>query len=696
MRVTEELRSWLTSNDLLGCISGLESEGLVELGLISELQSEHIEVLGTKYKWEGLGKELFKAIAAFGQDEALLPDRPAISNGNKPKPNASVAVVQAGSPLVDLDANIDLSTNNKKSSLFTSLRNTSLSKSEEKHSSVERNPKVVSLERGESLENTARATSSAGSIRTASDDSNNPITRYIANFLDCKRGSYEEEAKMSPTIIIPSEKETSTNPNAVSKRNLKQRARFPKLTVDEYSNNSLSSDSLLIVNVGAKKRLGKSPRNPNSNIIRDRSNPNLNPSPMSSEINVGHSQTWSPMSKQGWSLKDMTPHEGTAELVVRNNDITAIRKVEDGRVKKETLSLSFQTHKTLTVKASSRMNINRRNSEPARSRATIRRDRRLSKQRGAGRGSKTTLSLLHAVMFNSASGAKEAILSGADVNGRKIKTKETYLHIAVDNESYPVAKLLVQAGANFDATDLSGATPVHLAAYNGNQEILRLLLMARANPNAMTFENRTPLHIAAERGKFTTVETLLEESEQLELDAIDEDGETALTLASWADSAECVRLLIDAGADRDHFTTWGNSALHHSIGKRHTEVVRALLQPQITLMELIPQSTLLNAQIALTISKYVDEGVDLSHRNKQGMSCADICDENQYMEGLHLLLVYATGHVDAMGSIDENITSFFNVHPRKTIVMQDTPLAIGLDCLSTLAESDSGSFTESD
>jgi len=692
MGITEELRRWLTSNDLLGCISALESEGLVELELVSELQSERIEVLGTKYKWEGLGKELFKAIAAIGEDEALLPGRSAITEGNKPKPNASKPVIQAGSPLVDLGATLDLLKNNKKSSLFTSLRNTSLSKGEEKDSSVERNPKVVSVESTESLENTARATSSAGSRRSTSDDSNNPITRYIANFLDCQRGSYEEEAKMSPTIIIPSEKETSTNPNAVSTRNSNQRARVPKLTADEYSNNSFSSDSLLIVDVGRKMRQGKSPRNPNSNIIRDHSNPNLNPSPMSSQNNVGHSQTWSPMSKQGWRFKDMKPHE---ELVL--SDEKAIKKAEDGRMKKEKTSLSFQTQKTLTVKDSSlRLNINRRYSEPARSRATIRRDRRPSKQRGAGRGSKTTLSLLHAVMFNSASGAKEAILSGADVNGRKNKTKETYLHIAVDNESYPVAELLVEAGANFDATDLSGATPVHLAAYNGNQEILRLLLMARANPNAMTFENRTPLHIAAERGKFTTVRTLLEESEQLELDAIDEDGETALTLASWADSAECVRLLIDAGADRDHFTTWGNSALHHSIGKRHTEVVRALLQPQITLMELIPQSTLLNAKIALTISKYVDEGVDLSHRNKQGMSCADICDENQYMEGLHLLLVYATGQVDSMGSIDENITSFFSVHPRKTIVMQDTPLAIGLDCLTPVDESDSGSFMESD
>jgi len=696
MRVTEELRSWLTSKDLLGCICGLESEGLVELELVSELQSEHIEVLGTKYKWEGLGKELFKAIAAFGENEALLPGRPAVSEGNNSKPNASVPLVQAGSPPVDLDATLDLSTNRKNSSIFTSLHSVSLRKGEEKDSSLERNSQVVAVERTEYLE--SRGTSSGGSRRTASDDSNNPITRYIANFLDCQRGSYEEEAKISPTIIIPSEKETPTNPNRMSTRNLNQRAHFPKLTEDESmnSNNSFSSDSLLIVDVGKKRRLGKSPRNPNSNIIRDRSNPNLNPSPMSSQSNVGHSQTWSPMSKQGWRFKDMKQPEGTAELVTRNNGIKEIREVEDGRMKKETLSLSYHRNKTLTVKDSSSLNINRRNSEPARTRATIRRERRPLNQRGAGRGSKTTLSLLHAVMFNSASGANEAILSGADVNGRKNKTKETYLHIAVDNESYPVAKLLVQAGANFDATDLSGATPVHLAAYNGNQEILRLLLMARANPNAMTFENRTPLHIAAERGKFTIVRTLLEESEQLELDAIDEDGETALTLAAWADSAECVRLLIEAGADRDHFTTWGNSALHHSIGKRHTEVVRALLQPQITLMELIPQSTLLNAQIALTISKYVDEGVDLSHRNKQGMSCADICDENQYMEGLHLLLVYATGHVDSMGSINENITSFFTVHPRKTIVMADTPLAIGLDCLTPVDESDSGSFTESD
>jgi len=207
-----------------------------------------------------------------------------------------------------------------------------------------------------------------------------------------------------------------------------------------------------------------------------------------------------------------------------------------------------------------------------------------------------------------------------------------------------------------------------------------LLLNASANPNANTFENRTPLHLAAERGKFTTVQTLLEEAEDiLELDAIDEDGETALTLAAWADSAECVRLLIKAGADREHFTTWGNTALHHSIGKRHTEVVRELSQPQITLMEFIPQSTILSEKIALTISAYCDDGVDLSQRNKQGMSCADICDENQYMEGLHLLMVYATGHGNRADSIDKGIRKFFSHYPRKTIIMNAPPLPIGLD-----------------
>jgi len=703
MRVTEELLSWLTSNDLLGCISGLESEGLVELESVSGLQSEHIEVLGSKYKWKGLGKDLFKAIAAFGEDDVFLPGMPAASESTKP--NAPVPVVSARSALVDLDVVGDLSANDKRSSMFVSLHSTSLGAGEEKSSILELNPKAVSVERTGNLENRSQCTSSVCSTRTPSEDSNNPITRYIANFLDCKRSSYEEETKISRTIIIPSEKETSSiNQNGMLTRNSFQGAHGPKLCSDDSmnSNQSLSSESLLVMDVGKKLRLGKSPRNPNFNIIRDGSNPNLNPSPLPFQGDFSlksprHSRTWSPLSKQGWKLNDRKLKEERAEFVLRttprNNILNTIRKDEDVKMQKETASISF--HRPKTVKYSPRLDIDRRNSEPVRTRATIRRERRPSKQRGAGRGSKTTLSLLHAVMFNSTSGAKEAILSGADVNGRKNKTKETYLHIAVDNESYPVAELLVQAGANFDATDLSGATPVHLAAYNGNQRILRLLLMARANPNVMTFENRTPLHLAAERGKFTTLRTLLEESEELELDAIDEDGETALTLASWADSAECVRLLIEAGADRDHFTSWGNSALHHSIGKRHTEVVRALLQPQITLMELIPQSTLLNAEIALTISKFVDEGVDLSHRNKQGMSCADICDENQYMEGLHLLMVYATGHGDEMFSIDERISSFFNVHPRRTIVMQDTPLPIGLEGLSTVDESDSWSFTES-
>ncbi|EOA19969.1 hypothetical protein CARUB_v10000234mg [Capsella rubella] len=81
------------------------------------------------------------------------------------------------------------------------------------------------------------------------------------------------------------------------------------------------------------------------------------------------------------------------------------------------------------------------------------------------------------------------------------------LHCACEKADIGMAELLLQYGANVNASDSSGQTPLHCCIFRGKAAIARLLLSRGANPEAMSVEGKTPLDIAAE-SKFTDPEVL--------------------------------------------------------------------------------------------------------------------------------------------------------------------------------------------
>jgi len=125
----------------------------------------------------------------------------------------------------------------------------------------------------------------------------------------------------------------------------------------------------------------------------------------------------------------------------------------------------------------------------------------------------------------------------------------TPLHWASSRMDPEVITLLVQAGADLNATDDGGRTPLHAAAGEShNPALIGMLVEAGADIDGRDHGGRTPLHEAAAQGwQPATVVALL--AAGADLTAVDFEGNTPLH-ASWSNSdPEVMNTLLRLGAD---------------------------------------------------------------------------------------------------------------------------------------------------
>uniref|UniRef100_A0A1D1Y315 ADP-ribosylation factor GTPase-activating protein AGD3 n=1 Tax=Anthurium amnicola TaxID=1678845 RepID=A0A1D1Y315_9ARAE len=72
------------------------------------------------------------------------------------------------------------------------------------------------------------------------------------------------------------------------------------------------------------------------------------------------------------------------------------------------------------------------------------------------------------------------------------------LHLACQTADIGMLELLLQYGANVNATDMKGRTPLHHCILKGKNEHAKLLLARGVDPRAADREGKTPLHYAAD------------------------------------------------------------------------------------------------------------------------------------------------------------------------------------------------------
>lgn len=85
----------------------------------------------------------------------------------------------------------------------------------------------------------------------------------------------------------------------------------------------------------------------------------------------------------------------------------------------------------------------------------------------------------------------------------------TALHISAQAGHVEICKLLLKAGASLKAKTSDGSTPLHLSGQKGNCGVMRVLIEAGANVNSRMHTGATPLYLAAEEGELMAIRELL-------------------------------------------------------------------------------------------------------------------------------------------------------------------------------------------
>ncbi|XP_045495167.1 serine/threonine-protein phosphatase 6 regulatory ankyrin repeat subunit B [Colias croceus] len=153
--------------------------------------------------------------------------------------------------------------------------------------------------------------------------------------------------------------------------------------------------------------------------------------------------------------------------------------------------------------------------------------------------------------------------------------KQTPLHLAAASGQMEVCKLLLELGANIDATDELGQKPIHAAAQNNYSEVVQLFLQQHPNlVMATTKDGNTCAHIAAIQGSVKVIEELMKFDRTGVISARNKlNDSTPLQLAAEGGHADVVRVLVRAGASCTDENRAGLTAVHLAAEHGHTNVL---------------------------------------------------------------------------------------------------------------------------
>ena len=177
----------------------------------------------------------------------------------------------------------------------------------------------------------------------------------------------------------------------------------------------------------------------------------------------------------------------------------------------------------------------------------------------------------------------EFLLSRPDIDINTIREYQ-YTLIAKDSQggTQEISDMpLACEDINVKNQDVYGDTPLTSAAQGGQEQIFQSLIRRpSADRNHSYIEQYTPLILAASDGQIVIVGLVLA-CKDIEIDAREHDGITAIAQATSYGYVEIVRLLIKKGADYNLADMWGETPLIRAAYKGRKEATKVLWEAML-------------------------------------------------------------------------------------------------------------------
>jgi ankyrin repeat protein len=196
------------------------------------------------------------------------------------------------------------------------------------------------------------------------------------------------------------------------------------------------------------------------------------------------------------------------------------------------------------------------------------------------------------------------------------------------------------------AAELLAYEGLHRAAWQGDLVRLKGLIASGAHLDARDTRGRTPLHVATHARQREAVKLLAKAGANLDL--LDDDRYDAVTIASVADDAATLALLLSIGAKAGQVTSrYDGTALIAAAHLGHDEVVRQLIAAGAPLDHVnnlhwtaAIESIVLGdggARHQATLKALIDAGANLQLADRSGRTPLALAKERGYAAMVALL-----------------------------------------------------------
>ncbi|KAJ7547407.1 hypothetical protein O6H91_08G084400 [Diphasiastrum complanatum] len=134
-------------------------------------------------------------------------------------------------------------------------------------------------------------------------------------------------------------------------------------------------------------------------------------------------------------------------------------------------------------------------------------------------------------------------------------------------------------GALLDSHNAEGKTALHLAAMRGYADIMQLLLEnPESDAEILDKDGDTPIAFAVASGTPECLKVLISKGANVNARLKDGLGPTVAHVCAQHGQPDCMQVLLSAGADPNALDDEGETILHRSVVKRHTECAIVTLE----------------------------------------------------------------------------------------------------------------------